>query len=1396
MHLSRTLPLATLLLFAVAAAARCAEPVQTPLFVSGKDGYHTYRIPALLASKKGTLMAFCEGRKIGRGDAGDIDLTLKRSFDGGKTWGKTQVVWDDGENTCGNPCPVVDAKTGTIWLLMTHNIGSDTQAMIVNGTSKRPRTVWATKSDDDGATWTPPTEITKDVRKPNWTWYATGPGIGIQLKNGRLVIPCDHQIAGSKAQHAHVIVSDDAGKTWKIGGDVGPQCNESQVVELRDGSVMLNIRSYRGNNRRLVAISKDGGDTFANPVEDKQLIEPVCQASILRYPGEQGGILFANPASIKRENMTVRLSRDEGKTWPHTRVLHAGPSAYSCLAMLPDGTIACLYERGEKSAYDTITIALFSLDWLVKSGKGEAAAPAEIPIDFARDVRPILANHCWACHGFDEGNRAAGLRLDVRDVAIASLKNGHRAIVPGNLKESAVVQRLFHEKAARRMPPPDFKKQISAVQRDTLRRWIETGAPYADHWAFVAPKRPGLPATKDHAWPINPIDYFILHRLQQEGMTPSPQAPRGTLLRRAALDLTGLPPTLQDLEAFMADTSPQAYEKAVDRFLASPRYAEKMAVAWLDVARYADTNGYNNDEERPMWPWRDWVIDAFHKNMPFDRFLVEQIAGDLLPSATLEQKIATGFNRNHVLTTEGGIIDEEYRVEYVADRVHTTATAVLGLSMQCARCHDHKYDPISQREYYQFFAYFNNNQDRPGTIKALPVHAQLQLSAVQQRLEKLSPLLKARSNQVDDAVARWETALSADEKKKLAATGLALRLPLDEGAGDTVADANHNAKGVIRGNVKWVAGKFGKALEFDGNTYVDLGQAGVLDSQAPFAISAWVFPTGADGTIVSKIDDKNAYRGYDLLIEGGGKLACHLVHHWPDDGLKVLTKLSVPLNAWHHVALTYDGSRKAAGVRIFVDGKSQALDVANDNLKGSLLSPISLHLGKRGHSLPFKGKIDEVQILHQQLSADEVTRLAAGQTVGNLLELLAVGPGKRTEPQKAQIRQYFLENVDAEFRMLRTEQATLEKQKAELEKLAVPTMVMQEMPNRRDTFVLKRGQYDQPADKVQPGVPAFLPPLPEGASADRLGLAQWLVSPAHPLTARVAVNRWWASYFGAGLVETVEDFGLQGDLPSHPELLDWLATELVRSGWDIKAMQKLIVTSATYRQASRVTPALLARDPKNRLLARSPRYRLPAELVRDNALAIGGLLKEKVGGPSVKPYQPPGLWEDVTVDRRYKYVADKGDGLYRRSMYTFWRRTCAPPGMTTFDAPDRETCVPRRARTNTPLQALILLNDPTYVEAARALAERMMKSAATSDDRVNHAFQLAVSREASAEERRILIGLYDDSLKRFQEDPTAARKLLTAGDSPRDPALNETELAAWTAVASMILNMDETITRP
>ncbi len=1043
-----------------------------------------------------------------------------------------------------------------------------------------------------------------------------------------------------------------------------------------------------------------------------------------------------------------------------------------------------------------------------------AGEPAKKPgrIEFARDIRPILANHCWSCHGPDEKTRESGLRLDVRAAAVAKLKSGNLALVPGDVKASGMMTRIHAKKESQRMPPPDSKKPLSDAQKQLLERWIAEGAEYQEHWAFLAPKRSAPPTVKDAAWVRNPIDAFVLHRLEREGMRPSPEADPRTLIRRLSLDLTGLPPSLDEVDTFVKawEATPAArqtlIEKAADRLLASPRYAERMTIPWLDAARYADTNGYNNDEERTMWPWRDWVIEAFRVNMPYDRFLVEQLAGDLLPGATLPQRIATGFNRNHVLTTEGGVFEEEYRVEYVADRVHTTATAVMGLSMQCARCHDHKYDPVTQKEYYQFFAFFNNVNEKPlqynkaaaaePFVRYQSPEMLAKIAALTKRRGEVVSLQKQHEAKLDAAMIAWEKSLTPADRQKLAKAGAILHLPLDEGKGNKVADAlDATRHGTIHGPATWVEGRFGKALQFDGNTHVDLGSLVTLDSADRFSISTWVFPTSAEAsTVVSRMDDADAHRGWDIILEGG-KVASHLIHRWPNDGLKVMTKQPLALNAWHHLLLTCDGSRKAAGVRIHVDGKLQPLDTTSDKLQGTIRTDKPVHLGKRGSSAPFKGKIDDVQFFASELRADDAQLLAKGLPVGGVGAILAVEPSKRDAAQVATLRRYFADVVDMDSRKHRSELADLDRQLTDLDKGGVPVMVMAEMSPPRQAHLLKRGAYDQPGDKVQPGVPAMMPPLPKDAPANRLGLARWLVDPAHPLTSRVAVNRWWSMYFGAGLVESVEDFGLQGELPSHPELLDWLATELIRTGWDVKAMQKLIVTSAMYRQSSRTTKELFERDPKNRLLARAMRQRLPAETVRDNALAISGLLKEKQGGPSVKPYQPAGLWEDVSVERRYKYVADKGDGLYRRSMYTFWRRTCPPPSMLLFDAPDRETCFIRRARTNTPLHALVLLNDPIYLEAARKLAERVMHQEADADARLTLAFRLSLARTPTAKEGAILREMVQESLAKFRADPTAAAKLLGVGDSPRDAKLDAAELAAWTTTMNLLLNLDETITR-
>jgi hypothetical protein len=1035
-----------------------------------------------------------------------------------------------------------------------------------------------------------------------------------------------------------------------------------------------------------------------------------------------------------------------------------------------------------------------------------AGAEPASRVDFNRDVRPILTNHCWNCHGPDEASREAGLRLDLRDNAIAAAESGRHAIVLGKPEESELVTRINATDDSQ-MPPASFQKPLSPQQRETLRRWIAEGAPFAGHWAFTAPKRSSPPEAVGTNWSRNEIDQFILERLKKEGLSPSLEADRSVWLRRVTLDLTGLPPTPAERTAFLADASPAAYEAVVDRLLQSPQHAERMAMQWLDAARYADTNGYNNDEVRTLWPWRDWVIDAFARNMPYDQFLTEQIAGDLLPNATLGQKVATGFSRNHVLTTEGGIIEEEYRVEYVADRVHTTATVFLGLSMQCARCHDHKYDPLTQRDYYRFAAFFDNVPDKvvpysqgrmAEPLLKVPSPAQeADLKRLNAKQDELSGLIQTRAKSIDADLATWEATLTPTEIEQAGPAELVARFSLDEAEGAAIANSvDPAAKATLHGNLKTFEGKIGRAIEFDGTQFVEAGETGRLESDQPCTLSAWIYLTSNEAsTVLSKIDEGNAFRGYDLILEGG-KVASHFVHHWPDRAFKVITKQPMSLNAWHHVAVTYDGSRKASGMRIYLDGQPQEFDATTDNtLDGTLATDKPFHIGRRNSSAPFHGRIDEVQLFSTVLSHEEAVTLAQGETLAGLKETLTTPAAERTAVQRDRLRAYFLDHVDPQSRQWKAELAAIPNQIAEIDKTIPVTMVMAEMSPRRVTHVLKRGQYDQPGDAVEPGVVELFPNVPT-QTANRLDLARWMTHPNHPLTARVAVNRWWEMLFGAGLVETVEDFGIQGALPSHPELLDWLATELVRQKWDTRAILKQIVLSATYRQSSNVTPELLERDPKNRWLAHGPRHRLPAETVRDNALAISGLLVSKVGGPSVKPYQPEGLWEDVSVERRDKYAPDLGEGLYRRSMYTFWKRTCPPPGMSVFDAPDRETCVARRARTNTPLQALVLLNDPTYVEAARKLAERVLLTQTTDSERLASLFELAVCRAPEADESALLLHIADSARKRFTADKAAGEKLLAVGHSPRSEKLDVADLAAWTTVASLILNLDETISKP
>jgi hypothetical protein len=1049
--------------------------------------------------------------------------------------------------------------------------------------------------------------------------------------------------------------------------------------------------------------------------------------------------------------------------------------------------------------------------------KGEAFAQSKQTIRFDQQVRPILSNHCWSCHGLDEGSRQGNLRLDVRDNAVAAGDTGEPAIVPGHPEKSQLIARIDSHDPDLQMPPLVTKKPLTAEQKQILNQWIAEGAEYSGHWAFETPERPEPPVIADSKWAKNPIDEFIAHRLQLEGMRPTEEAAPHVWLRRVTLDLTGLPPSLEELDAFEAALKntlrEEVYAEVVDRLLKSPHCGERMAMQWLDAARYADTNGYNNDETRTMWPWRDWVINAFASGMPYDQFLTEQLAGDLLPNPTIGQRVATGFSRNHVLTTEGGIIEEEYHVEYVADRVHTTSTVFLAMSMQCARCHDHKYDPISQRDYYQFASFFNNVPDKVVSynkarmaeplLKVPSPEQTAELQKIEARLVEIDQVLKDRAADVGEELKAWETSLTPEQIAAAGPIGLRSHLPLDEAEGELVGNrVIAEQSGAIKGGVLRKPGRLGQALEFDGSNYVDAGQIGDFDNIDKFSISVWIQLSSNDiGTVLSKMDDDNAYRGYDLMIDGG-KIAAHFVSHWPDKAFRIASKNPVSLNEWHHLVVTYDGSKLAQGVKVYVDGVAQEFDVTTNNeLAGSLKTDKPFHIGRRHKSVPLKGLVDDVRIYGSELSSDDVSSLAKGEAFGQLAELLKTPAAERSPEQQQLLIQHYVDHVDATAKALRAERLELPKRHTEIENKIPATMVMSEPSEPRPAFILKRGQYDQRGDQVESEFPQALSDsvsaVAEQATSKktRLDLARWLTDPKHPLTARVAVNRWWEMLFGMGLVETSEDFGSQGAFPSHPELLDWLATELIAQKWDQRAILREIVLSATYRQSSNVTPELLQKDPRNTLLARGPRYRLPAETVRDQALFVSGLFSPRIGGPSVRPYQPEGLWEDVSVERRDKYVPDVGEGLYRRSMYTFWKRTCPPPGMATFDAPDREFCLVRRARTNTPLQALVLLNDPTFVEASRKLAERCLTAASDVDARIDLAFRLVLSRPPDQAERATIREILDEATKSFTEEPAAAEEYLTIGASPRDVTLPPVELAAWSAAMSVLLNLDEAISK-
>jgi hypothetical protein len=1014
-----------------------------------------------------------------------------------------------------------------------------------------------------------------------------------------------------------------------------------------------------------------------------------------------------------------------------------------------------------------------------------AQGPPSRKVDFNRDVRAILSK-CAACHGPAAEAGMAGLRLDSFAAATAKLPSGNRAIVPGRPDESALIFRINTPEKGLMMPPPESHKTLTAEERAILREWIAQGAVYKEHWAFVAPVRPALPSVRDKRWATSGIDRFVLAGLERNGLAPEPEAARETLLRRVSLDITGLPPTPEEVDEFLTDKSHNAYEKVVDRLLASPRYGERMAMDWMDYSRYADSNGYQADYERFQSRWRDWVIEAFNANMPYDQFTVEQIAGDLLPNATPSQKLATAFNRNHRINTEGGVIAEEWRVENVVDRVETTSAVWLGLTTGCARCHDHKYDPISQKDFYRLFAYFNNVPES-GTGEERPVSH--------------PPGMKAPSRDQAEGLGILEAQMRA------AAQGMAAMLPggieksadwKPDAALPQVAPAPAARFAFKPGSVKVVgdpafeAGRATGALRASNQVYADLGDVGDFERGQPFSFGGWIHSDNGNGSPFSRMESANAYRGWEASIFNGRPQA-HLIHKWPENAIKIAAKDPIPVRRWVHLFVTYDGSSRASGMKMYLDGKLVPANVENDSLKDTIRTKVTAKAGRRTDSEFFNGMVDDFAIFDRALGADEVAKLASTHPA---LPLAAIEKGKRTKAEREALARLWLLERSASYRDLDARHTDAVRAKGELDAQIPQVMVMEEMPKPREAFVLLRGQYDKRGEKVEAGVPGFLPELPNSGPNNRLALAKWIVSPKNPLTSRVTVNRLWERFFGTGLVSTLEDFGTRAEFPSNPELLDYLATELLRLKWDLKAMIKQIVMSAAYRQSSFTSEEKLQKDPQNRLVSRGPRYRLPGEVIRDQALFAAGLLVEKLGGPSVYPYMPEGVWDETNFYGNLRNYRHSPSGLYRRSLYTIWKRTAAPPNMLTFDVPSRESCRVQRARTDTPLQALTLMNDVTFVEAARVLAQRAFREAGPdAASRLGYAFKCVLSRSPTSTELAILLAGYEKRLEHYRRSPEAASKLLEVGVYRVDKEVEPAALAALAVSASTILNLDEAVNK-
>ncbi len=1021
---------------------------------------------------------------------------------------------------------------------------------------------------------------------------------------------------------------------------------------------------------------------------------------------------------------------------------------------------------------------------------GQASAP-EPRVNFNFQVRPLLSDRCFKCHGPDAKTRKAGLRLDLP---------GDWKLKSGRPFEAELLARITSSDPDRVMPPPDNLLTLSAREKQLIRDWIAGGAEYSALWSLIPVGDPPAPVPRDSTGLRNPVDAFVRARLESENISPAPEASPESLIRRLCLDLTGLPPDLEEIDRFVSDDSPGAYESLVDRLLASATYGERRANEWLDLARYADTYGYQSDVERDMSPWRDWVIRAFNENLSFDQFVTWQVAGDLLPAPTRDQVLATAFHRLHRQTNEGGSIDEEFRVEYVADRVQTFGTAFLGLTLECARCHDHKYDPLTQKDYYQLSAFFAN-------IDESGLYSHFTQATPTPTLFLYPEGLEAKHTSLKAEIAAREAALNSEEVRARArfeawaasgghatAPAPSTRFSLDEVInGQTPNESDASKPGIFVETPELCEGKKGKALRFSGDNSVVLGGTGDFNRTTPFTLAFWIRPSERQERAVvlhrSRAWSDSGSRGYEVVLEQGHP-SFALVHFWPGNAIKIRATEELPLGQWTHLAVTYDGSSRAAGLAIHRNGQDSRCEIIRDNLYKDILhrrewgdadvGGVELTLAARFRDNGFRGgALDELVVFPVCLSALEASALAGRSPVA---------------ADREAYLDHFVRRVDVNCLKIREELLALRTSENNLVNDVREIMVMREMSPPRQSFILRRGAYQSPTDPVDPGTPERILPFSNDLPRNRLGLARWLTDARNPLTVRVVVNRAWTSLFGRGLVGTAEDFGSQGELPTHPELLEWLSRRFMDSGWELKALFKLLAMSATYRQSSRAPAELLTRDPENRLLARGPRARLEAEQIRDSALFVSGLLSRKIGGRSVKPYQPAGLWEEAGTGKTY--VQDSGDKLYRRSLYTFWRRTAPPPTMLTFDATSREVCVARRESTSTPLQSLALLNDPQFVEAARALAEKLVReSHGCVDERILKAFRLTTGRRPDNSELEILRRLHSEQLDHFRSSPGDTAKYLKTGDRPTDATLPADQVAATAVMASTLMNLDEFVTK-